>query len=152
MPWLRVWALPVLPVSWSFEHWMELSPSWVDEESWLRSALSPSCSPSWVTWAMAGIAATATIARSAANNISFFFVNFFYPLFFCLALHGSTNNHREGSSRNPHTTTRGGTIQNVANDTSIPTPGTRQHVYLRQTLRRTNRSICPQAELTLARR
>ena len=31
-PWLRVWALPVLPVSWSFAHWMELSPSWVVEE------------------------------------------------------------------------------------------------------------------------
>src|ERR687897_1117704 len=51
---------------------MELSPSWVDEDSWLRSALSPSCSPSWVTWAMAGMAATASIAKSAANNISFF--------------------------------------------------------------------------------
>src|SRR5918995_2467746 len=72
MPWLRVWALPVLPVSWSLEHWMELSPSWVDEESWLRSALSPSCSPSCVTWAMAGIAATASTARSAASNINFF--------------------------------------------------------------------------------
>src|ERR671911_2380819 len=72
MPWLRVWALPVLPVSWSLEHWMELLPSWVDEESWLRSALSPSCSPSWVTWAMAGMAATASIAKSAANNINFF--------------------------------------------------------------------------------
>src|ERR687894_1259441 len=72
MPWLRVWALPVLPVSWSLEHWMELSPSWVDEESWLRSPLSPSCSSSWVTWAMAGMAATASIAKSAANNISFF--------------------------------------------------------------------------------
>src|SRR5918997_1870839 len=72
MPWLRLWALPVLPVSWSFTHWMELSPSWVDEESWLRSALSPSCSSSWVTWAMAGMAATASIAKSAANNISFF--------------------------------------------------------------------------------
>src|SRR5918993_3607966 len=72
MPWLRLWALPVLPVSWSFEHWMELSPSWVDEASWLRSALSPSCSSSWVTWAMAGMAATASIAKSAANNISFF--------------------------------------------------------------------------------
>src|SRR5918999_4089398 len=72
MPWLRVWALPVLPVSWSLEHWMELSPSWVDEASWLRSALSPSCSPSWVTWAMAGMAATASIANSAANSINFF--------------------------------------------------------------------------------
>jgi hypothetical protein len=30
---------------------------------------------------MAGIAATASIAINAANNISFFFVNFFYPLF-----------------------------------------------------------------------
>src|ERR687894_9139 len=72
MPWLRLWALPVLPVSWSFTHWMELSPSWVDEESWLRSALSPSCSPSCVTCAMAGMAATASIAKSAANNINFF--------------------------------------------------------------------------------
>src|ERR687890_1889569 len=72
MPWLRLWALPVLPVSWSLEHWMELLPSWVDEESWLRSALSPSCSFSWVTWAMAGMAATASIAKSAASIINFF--------------------------------------------------------------------------------
>src|SRR5918997_3232523 len=51
---------------------MELSPSWVDEDSWSSSPLSPSCSSSWVTWAMAGMAATASIAKSAANNISFF--------------------------------------------------------------------------------
>src|ERR687898_617531 len=72
MPWLRVWALPVLPVSWSFTHQMELSPDWVCSEDWSNSPLSPSCSTSSVTWAMAGMAATASIAKSAANNISFF--------------------------------------------------------------------------------
>src|SRR5215216_6564771 len=55
-----------------FAHWVELSPSLVTEKSWLSSALSASCSSSCVTCAMAGIAATATIARSAANNINFF--------------------------------------------------------------------------------
>ena len=28
--WFWVCALPVLPVSWSFTHWMELSPVWED--------------------------------------------------------------------------------------------------------------------------
>src|SRR5918995_3850902 len=86
MPWLRVWALPVLPVSWSFTHWMELSPSWVDEDSWLRSPLSASCSPSWVTWAMAGMAATASIAKSAANSINFFIFSYL-PLWNLTNLH-----------------------------------------------------------------
>jgi hypothetical protein len=51
---------------------MELSPSWVAEELWLSSALSASCSPSWVTCATTGMVAKASIAKSAANKINFF--------------------------------------------------------------------------------
>src|SRR5919112_757618 len=66
---------------------MELSPSWVDEDSWLSSPLSASCSASWVTWAMAGMAATASIAKSAANSINFF-------IFSYLRLWNLTNLHK----------------------------------------------------------
>jgi hypothetical protein len=37
----------------------------------LSSPLSPSCSSSWLTCAMTGTAAKASIAKSAANNINF---------------------------------------------------------------------------------
>src|ERR687889_887121 len=53
-------------------HWLELSPSLVTVNDWLSSPLSPSCSSSCVTCAMTGTAARASIAKSAANNISFF--------------------------------------------------------------------------------
>src|SRR5919199_6933025 len=53
-------------------HWLELSPLPVTEKFWLISALSASCSSSCVTCAMTGTAAKASIAKSAANNISFF--------------------------------------------------------------------------------
>src|SRR5215218_9345594 len=69
---VRFWVLPVLPTPWILAHWLELSPSWVAEKSWLSSPLSPSCSSSWLICAMAGIAATASIAKSAANSINFF--------------------------------------------------------------------------------
>src|ERR671911_2845063 len=133
MPWLRVWALPVLPVSWSLEHWMELLPSWVDEASWLRSALSPSCSSSWVTWAMAGIAATASIARSAASII-----NFFIPLLLFLStrqgLQGAAQTTITLSNRVEHYATSEPTIMQHPATSSIeesynqPGTGTR-HPY-----------------------
>src|SRR5215207_6761932 len=72
--------LPVLAAPWMPAHWVELLPSWVAEKSWSISAASPSCSSSWVTCAMAGMAATASIARSAASII-----NFFIPLLLFLS-------------------------------------------------------------------
>src|SRR5918994_5565448 len=95
---------------------MELSPSWVDEASWLRSALSPSCSCSWVTWAMAGIAATVSIARSAASII-----NFFIPLLLFLST-------RQGLQDVAQTTI---TLSNRIEHYATSEPNIMQHPQLR---------------------
>src|ERR687894_1947139 len=71
--WIRsswFWALPVLATPWMPAHWLELSPSLVAEKSWLTSPLSVSCSASWPIWAMAGTAATASIASMVASTIN----------------------------------------------------------------------------------
>jgi hypothetical protein len=65
-------ALPVLLMPCMPWQELELSPPPVTVKFWLESPLSTPCSGDWVTWAMAGTAATTAIANNAANNINFF--------------------------------------------------------------------------------
>src|SRR4051812_47987141 len=69
---LLLFRLPVLETPCTPWHELELSPPPVTVNVWLEPPLLLSCSVPWLTCAMAGTAATTTIASKAANNIIFF--------------------------------------------------------------------------------
>src|SRR4051794_31344074 len=82
-----LFRLPVLSTPCTPWHELELSPPPVTVNVWLESPLLFSCSVPWLTCAMAGTAATTTIASKAANNIIFFIPFSFFSLYSLTHIH-----------------------------------------------------------------